>query len=136
MKIFYVGIKGVIVQDGKVLVMRANKSGGRKDFWEMPGGRINADETINQALMRELTEELPNIKNIKTHEILHAHRVPHDIEGEKSLVLIYYRVTADFEGGKPLISDEHTACQWADLKTALKLTGEGMHPALMRAISL
>lgn len=130
MKTFYVGIKGVVVKDGKVLILRANKAQGRRDVWEMPG-RINDDETIEQALVRELTEELPNIKNIKTHEILHAYRLPHDIEGDKSLVLIYYRVTADFDEGKPEISDEHVDWQWTDMDTAIELTEDHNKLALL-----
>jgi 8-oxo-dGTP diphosphatase len=135
MKTFYVGIKGVVVKNSKVLVLRANKAQGRRDVWEMPGGRINDDETIEQALVRELTEELPNIKNIKTHEILHAYRLPHDIEGDKSLVLIYYRVTADFEGSKPAISDEHVDWQWTDMDTAIELTEGHNKPALLEAFN-
>lgn len=125
----------MIVKEGKVLVLRANKAQGRRDVWEMPGGRINDDETIEQALVRELTEELPNIKNIKIHEILHAHRLARDIDGDKSLVLIYYRVTADFENNKPEISEEHVDWQWADSETATALAEEHNHPALMKSLS-
>ncbi len=46
MKTFYVGIKGVIIKDGKVLMLRANTETGRRDMWGMPGGRIDNDETI------------------------------------------------------------------------------------------
>lgn len=61
MKTFYVGIKGVIVNDGKVLMLRANAALGRRDIWEIPGGRIDDEENIEQTLRRELQEELPNI---------------------------------------------------------------------------
>ncbi len=82
MKTFYVGIKGVIIKDDKVLMLRANAAAGRRDMWEMPGGRIDDDETIDQALRREPLEELPNIQNIQVHEILHAHRLPWVIDGD------------------------------------------------------
>lgn len=38
MKTFYVGVKGVIVKDGKALIL---KGGEGRDFWEVPGGRID-----------------------------------------------------------------------------------------------
>jgi len=132
-KTFYVGIKSVIVKDDKVLLLRANKAQGRRDIWEMPGGRIDGDETILQALNRELQEELPNIKNIKIYEILHAHRLPWDIDGDKSLVLIFYRVSADFDSD-PQISDEHVDWQWADKQAALELTPEHMQPAILKVL--
>ena len=135
MKKFYVGIKGVIVADDKILVLRSNKAQGRRDIWEMPGGRINENENIEQALRRELSEELPNVKAIEVHEILHAYRLPHDIDGENSLVLIYYRVTADFEGDAPTISDEHIDWQWADMEKAISLTEKHIHPAIVKALN-
>jgi len=64
-KVFNIGIKGVIIKDNKVLLLRANAATGRKDIWEMPGGRIDKGETITQTLVRELKEEVTGIKNIK-----------------------------------------------------------------------
>lgn len=118
-KKFYVGIKGFILKDGKLLLLE--KAGG--DFWEAPGGRINADETIEHTLARELKEEVPNIKNIQVGNIIGAFRLPKDIDGDTSLTLIYYRVSADFDGD-PEISDEHSAWKWADEEEALKLMVE------------
>jgi predicted NUDIX family NTP pyrophosphohydrolase len=58
MKQFNVGIKGVVRrQDGAVLLLRKNQDDA---FWDVPGGRIDGDESIEQTLNRELAEELPN----------------------------------------------------------------------------
>ena len=133
MKTFYVGVKGVIVRDGKVLVLHTNANHeNRGDRWEMPGGRIDGDETIEQALNRELTEELPNIQNIKIGEILSAHRVSVDVKGNVSLVLVFYRVNADFEGGEPELSEEHLEFQWADQATALGLVEDNTLHAIVQ----
>jgi 8-oxo-dGTP diphosphatase len=132
-KTFYVGIKGVIVKDGKVLVLRPNAAQGRHDNWEVPGGRIDDDESIEQTLNRELLEEVPNIKNVRIREILHAFRLNKDIEGDKSLFLVYYRVTADFDGD-PQISDEHVDWKWIDLNEAKELMPEQMLPAIQRIL--
>lgn len=134
-KTFYVGIKGVIVNDGKLLLLRANKALERRDIWEMPGGRIDDDETITEALTRELKEEVPNIQNIDIHEILHAHRLHWNIDGDKSLVLIFYRVSAMFADNEPQLSNEHVDWQWADKEQALKLVEHSMHPVIYKAFS-
>jgi len=115
MKTFYVGIKGFIAKDGKVLLLK--KVG--EDLWETPGGRIDGDETIQEALNRELHEEVANIKNIEIKDILGAHRLQKDINGDTSLVLIYYLVRADIDG-IPELSDEHDDYMWADKDEALK----------------
>ena len=131
MKTFYVGVKGVIVRDSKVLILHTNaKHENRGDRWEMVGGRIDGDETIEQALRRELKEELPNIQNIQIGEILSANRIVKDIKGKNSLVLVFYRVGAEFVGGVPKLSEEHLEYKWADKTNALKLVEENTKQAI------
>ena len=50
--LFYVSMKGVILQHGKVLLLR--KHSGE---WDLPGGRLGEAETPKQCLIREIGEE-------------------------------------------------------------------------------
>jgi 8-oxo-dGTP pyrophosphatase MutT (NUDIX family) len=50
-----VAVKAVIVKDGKVLICRDARNA---DMWEIPGGRINEGEKLEEALKREIIEEL------------------------------------------------------------------------------
>lgn len=137
MKTFHVGVKGVIVQDNKVLLLHTNPHHeNRGKRWELPGGRIDKNETIQQTLKRELQEELPNIQNIEITEVLSAFRLLKDIWGDKSLVLIFYKVNADFKGGQPELSDEHLEWQWADGAMAKKLVEDNTLPAILRALEV
>lgn len=131
---FFVGIKAVIIQNSKVLLVRTNAGGGRGDRWEMPGGRIENNEAIAQTLSRELLEELPNISNIQIHEILHAQRLPETITDNIGLVLVYYRVSADFHGD-PMLSEEHIDWQWVDQKDALNLLEPNIRPVISAAFA-
>lgn len=136
MKTFYVGIKGVIVRDGKVLVLRTNpEHEDRGARWEMAGGRIEGNETFHDALHRELGEELPNIKDVKVGEMLGAHRLHHDVWEDKSLTLIYFLVDADFEG-EPKLSQEHLAWVWADEKTLKKLIKDPSLDTILKAFKI
>lgn len=130
MKQFNVGIKAVIVQDNKVLLLRKASD---NPFWELPGGRINDNESIVDALTRELTEELPNILNIKIGEIVDAHRLSKDIKPDLGLVLIFYKVSAEFEGD-PQISEEHDQYKWLTKEEALTLADEASHTAVTIAL--
>lgn len=47
----------VISENGKILATQRGY-GAYKDFWEFPGGKIEAGETPEQALIREIKEEL------------------------------------------------------------------------------
>jgi len=132
MKKFNVGIKAIIIKDGKVLLL---KKAGEGEYWEVPGGRIDGDESIEQTMDRELHEEVPNISAFKLLGVMDTFRLPRDIAPDLSLVLIYYAVQADFDGD-PQISDEHVAWKWCDQIEALQLAESGSHQALKRAFQL
>ena len=51
-----VGVTGAVVQDGKVLYVRRNYA-PNKGTWTLPGGYANHDETLDEAVRRELREE-------------------------------------------------------------------------------
>ena len=50
-------VKGFIVHDGKLLLMkRAHNDSFKPGIWELPGGRIEHDEDPRKALQREIKE--------------------------------------------------------------------------------
>jgi 8-oxo-dGTP diphosphatase len=48
----------VIVQNAKILISRRPLEKPQGGLWEFPGGKLNSGETAEQALVRELKEEL------------------------------------------------------------------------------
>lgn len=56
MKIYHV-VAAIIEQDNKIFATQRGY-GEYKDGWEFPGGKIEAGETPEQALVREIHEEL------------------------------------------------------------------------------
>jgi 8-oxo-dGTP diphosphatase len=51
-----VGVGGVVVKDGKALVIKRGHE-PRKGEWSLPGGRVELGETLVDALRREIKEE-------------------------------------------------------------------------------
>lgn len=55
---FHITVKGIVVLDNKILLLkRVKPSTDGLGFWELPGGGLEYGETPNQALIRELKEE-------------------------------------------------------------------------------
>lgn len=50
-------VAAVLVRDGKYLATQRGY-GAYKDYWEFPGGKVEAGESREEALMREIREEL------------------------------------------------------------------------------
>ena len=48
----------IIIEDGKVLLARRAKGEKLAGYWEFPGGKREEDETIDECLVREISEEL------------------------------------------------------------------------------
>ena len=71
-------VAAVIEHDGKILCMERDQ--GKYDYvsfkWEFPGGKIEQGETKEEALARELREEMEMSVEIKKHFLDVYHEYP------------------------------------------------------------
>lgn len=102
MKKFYVGVKGIIKTEQGYLILKHAKG-----HYDTPGGRIDHNEDFKDTLQRELCEELPGITDVTLGDLLGAFRLQKDIDGDISLVLLYFMVNATLPDPIAL-SEEHT----------------------------
>jgi len=84
---------GLILRDGNVLVGQRRKSDRHAMKWEFPGGKVERGETPQQALVRELREEL-EIEASAGQEIA---RYSHSYPSGTTVQLLFYAVK-DFTG--------------------------------------
>jgi 8-oxo-dGTP diphosphatase len=85
-------VAAVIERDGRILAGQRKAGGNHALKWEFPGGKVEADETPEAALRRELTEEL----GIRAHIDSEITRYEYQYPGRPRILLIFYRVV-DFE---------------------------------------
>lgn len=113
----HVGIKGIVRVNDACLVLQ-NGSGAHA-YWDVPGGRVDDDESLLETLSRELREELPSIKGFSIGEVVGAYRLPKNIVDNRGLVLIFYKV--DAESFDVTLSNEHTGYRWVTRETVSEL---------------
>jgi len=98
-------------QDGKILILkRSTDSKTNPGKWELPGGKVNQDESFDHALIREVYEET-NLKIALEHVVgaseqnLHIIRAVHIIMSGKIIE------------GELNLSPEHEGYAWVWMET-------------------
>jgi 8-oxo-dGTP diphosphatase len=102
----------VIVRGSEILIGQRRRSDRHAYKWEFPGGKVEPGETPQQALVRELREELA-IESKVGQEIA---RYKHDYPNGASVLLFFYVVT-EFDGAP--LNRAFEDIQWAPCKSLL-----------------
>ena len=87
--IVHVAAAVVVNSDNEVLIAKRAVDAHQGGLWEFPGGKVEAGESVEQALARELLEET----GIRVEQARPLIRVHHDY-GDKSVLLDVWRVEA------------------------------------------
>lgn len=124
---FHLGIKALIRNSaGQILLLKVNKEKLKgfqgEPYWDIPGGRIQKGQTVEETLKREVEEEIgvTEITNVKPFSmVLSKIRIP---QGEDSVGLILGAYTCEIpENSEIKLSDEHTEVNWFIPEEASKL---------------
>ncbi len=100
-------IDAVIVRDGKLLLIKRGAE-PFKGFWALPGGYVDWDETVEDAVKREVAEETGLV--VISLELIGVFSKPE--RHPKQCVSIAYVAQAN---GEVKIGDDATEFQWASL---------------------
>ncbi len=103
-----VGVKALIEQDGKYLFLLRSKAfqpGPQK--WDIPGGRIVPEESLADALAREVREET-GLQLQQVGRLLAAQ----DIFVTRAAVHVVRLTHKAVATGKVVLSEEHDAYKW------------------------
>jgi 8-oxo-dGTP diphosphatase len=81
-------VAGVLVRDGKILICQRRADQPHPLKWEFPGGKVEAGESPEAALIRELGEEL----GIESEAARELTRYEFTYPGGKTILLIFLSV--------------------------------------------
>ena len=93
-------VAAVIERDGSFLLTLRPEGTHLAGHWEFPGGKVHHGETHQEALRREIFEELDAVARVGTlvHSVTHAYP-------EKTVQLFFYKCDLDGEA-KPMMGQE------------------------------
>ncbi len=80
--VVHVAVGVVVNRDRKILIARRHETQHQGGLWEFPGGKVGAGESVQEALKRELLEEV----NISIRESASLLKISHDY-GDKQVLL-------------------------------------------------
>jgi 8-oxo-dGTP diphosphatase len=130
-----VGVGGVVVRDGRALIVRRGHE-PRRGEWSLPGGMVELGEHLEDAVRRELLEET-GLAVVVGPMVETFDRVHRDAEGRVRFhfVIIDFQCTAPF--GEPVAGSDAEAVAWVTA-TDLPAYGVNAHAAavIRKALAL
>ena len=103
-------VAGLILQNDKLLICQRPNFKDHPLKWEFPGGKIKNDETNEEALIREINEEL-SIKVINCDELISYNFNYKDLNKK---VFIYFYLVNNFSG--KVLNNFHKELKWIEIK--------------------
>ena len=97
-------VGAAIIKEDKVLVMQRSNQMTLPGMWEFPGGKVEADETEQEALIREIKEELSVTINILDY----INEASYDYDFGTVQLKVY---TAEIISGQ-ITLEEHSDGKW------------------------
>lgn len=111
--------EGILLKDGAILMgLRAAHKTHYPNCWSFPGGHVEADETIQAALIRELREEVG--VEISAYQPLSV------LEDTGNDICFHIYLVTEWQGKVGNCSDEHTELDWIALDKASGLPNLAM----------
>ena len=127
-KLVHVAVGVIVNADGKILIAKRPLNAHQGGLWEFPGGKVDTGETIDEALVRELHEELA-IEVLASQPLIQIrHHYP-----DKSVLLDVHKITRFL--GTP-IGNEGQPIQWVDAKSLNNFEFPAANHPIISAVNL
>ncbi len=102
-------VGGLIFQNKKILICQRKEEGDHPLKWEFPGGKLKDNENNQEALKRELKEEL----GIEIYEMILFDEYLYEYKKlSKNLKLVFFQI---FQFGGEIQNNVHQQLKWIEI---------------------
>ena len=102
-------VGGLIYQNEKILICQRKEEGEHPLKWEFPGGKLKDNENNQEALKRELKEEL----SIEINEMIFFDEYLYEYKKlSKNLKLVFFQI---FQFGGEIQNKVHQQLKWIEI---------------------
>ena len=131
----FLAVSAAIVRDGKVLVVRRARKPAL-NLYTMPGGVVEAGETLFEAVAREVREETAlEIEPVALAG--HREAVMRDAQGRVERHFVILCFAARWISGEPVLNEELDDARWIDAAELAGLrTTDGLAEIVASAVEL
>ncbi|MDZ7804236.1 NUDIX hydrolase [Thiohalophilus sp.] len=111
---------GAIVRRGTAVLLIQRSTEPNAGQWTIPGGKVHAGETLQQAAEREIREETGI--HIRAGEPVYSFDViERDNKGELRYHYVIVDLLADYVDGEPMAGDDARDAAWIEPETLTRL---------------
>ena len=100
-------VAAVIERGGRILIAQRKRTGQHPLKWEFPGGKVEPEETPENAVVRELQEELAIGAEVGSE----LARYEFQYQGHWPILLLFYSVTEFSASRRTWISNRSYGCR-------------------------
>ena len=102
---------GAIVRRGNSLLLVKRGREPRAGLWAIPGGKVQAGESLRTAVEREIFEET-HIRIRAGEMVYQLEYIEHDDHGELAFHYVVLDYEAEYLSGEPLAGDDAAEAAW------------------------
>lgn len=120
-------VLGIVIQENKILLIKRKKA-DKSLVWAFPGGKIEAEETPKDAVIREIMEET----GVRAHVLKHLGSRSHPQTNKE---ISYFLCNCVFQINR-MAEDEVAEIKWCGKNEVLSLLSTDIFPPVKKLIDL
>jgi 8-oxo-dGTP diphosphatase len=106
------GVSGIVFNNQKQILLIQRNQPPAMGFWSIPGGKLEAGESLVEACQREIKEETGLHTEVKSIVAVVERRV----EGFHYVIIDYLALLADEENSQPIAQTDVSEARWVSLE--------------------